>query len=373
MKKLWVLSGLVVLLVLFYLFLPLPAAPAGGRGGGGVRGGGGAASRAAGGTRAAPRPNQNQAARMNQNMNRTPSMSRPPVSRPPANARRQAPPSQLPPSRQQPPVQRMPVQQRPTYSNQARARAETRQFSQGLRTMQGNTPRKMQPPKNFNHTFQNQIRNNAQASSKVAGNVRQRFPHSRNWFTERFFDTHRSYDFFRDGRANWWWAPAWGTVATWFPWGWSYPYYYYYPGYVDYGYPPASDLYLQLQGEALSEPPPAANGGVVQTDAGEWMPLGVFAAGVSEADAAYSNFFVQLAVNNAGDIAGTYYNAATDESHPLGGNVDQKTQQAIWKVSDNPNSPVMMTGLYNLTQEMTPVQVYFANEVQEWVLVRIKQ
>jgi hypothetical protein len=231
----------------------------------------------------------------------------------------------------------------------------------------------MQQPKNFNSTLQNQIRSNAQASSLVGNHIKQRYPDSNRWFNDRFFDTHGSYGFFGQAQANWWGAAGWTSVASWLPWDWQSPYYYYYPGYSDTEYPPASDLYLQLQAEALAQPAQGSIQGPIQTDEGSWLALGVFAVGASEQDASYTNFFIQLAVDNSGDLAGTFYNAFTDEAHPLGGYVDKGTQQAVWKISDNPNSPVMMTGIYNLTQDMTPVQVYFENEVQQWVLVRVNK
>jgi hypothetical protein len=216
-----------------------------------------------------------------------------------------------------------------------------------------------------------------QASNLVGNNVRGRFPESGRWFNDRFFDNHRSYDFFRQPGANWWGAASWGAVASWLPWGWQDPYYYY-PEYTasDYGYPPASDLYLQLTAEeAASSAGPSQNAAqeVVTSTEGAWMPLGVFAAGVSAKDAAYSNFFIQLAVDKNGDIAGTFYNAALDESQPITGSIDQTTQQVVWKISDKPSSPVMMTGLYNLTQDTTEMQVAFADDVQSWVLVRVNQ
>lgn len=104
----------------------------------------------------------------------------------------------------------------------------------------------------------------------------------------------------------------------------------------------------------------------------EWMPLGVFAAGETYTEAAYSSMFVQLALNKSGQIAGTYYNTATNEVHDLDGEVNEYTQEAVWKVSDNPNSPTMITGLYNLTQDVAIVQVLFTNgRNQNWTLVRI--
>src|SRR5262249_24871982 len=107
---------------------------------------------------------------------------------------------------------------------------------------------------------------------------------------------------------------------------------------------------------------------------GDWMPLGVFPAAKTATQAAYSNMYVQLALNRNGDVSGTYYNASTDKAVELVGSVDSETQQATWQISDNPNSPTMVAGLYNLTQDVAPVQVVFPNNSQQnWVLVRIEQ
>jgi len=343
----------------------------GGRGGGG-RGGGGSRGRAPS-SRPAARPTpqparraQNVPSRPSQNINRTPAMSRPPIQQQaPRNVQRPA----------QRPAQQAAARPRPTVANQAAARNETRQFSQQLRNVQGNAPRQMDRPQNFTSTLQNQTRNGVIAANHARNTVRQRYPDSGRWFNDRFFDSHRSYDFLGHPGANWWAAATWGSVASWLPYGWQDPYYYYYPGYSEFGYPPSSDLYVQLTEQALgsSYQSTPSYEGVVTTDAGSWMPLGVFATGVSEQDASYSNFFIQLAVDKSGQLAGTFYNAATDEAQPLAGTVDQTTQQAVWKVSDNPNFPVMMTGLYNLTTDVAEAQVYFADQPQSWVLVRVNK
>ncbi len=106
----------------------------------------------------------------------------------------------------------------------------------------------------------------------------------------------------------------------------------------------------------------------------DWMPLGVFAAGQSPSEASYTSMFVQLALGKDGALAGTYFNSATNEVHDLDGSVDQYTQEAVWKVSDNPDSPTMTTGLYNLTQDASTVQVHFLDgTVQPWTFIRLNK
>ena len=68
--------------------------------------------------------------------------------------------------------------------------------------------------------------------------------------------------------------------------------------------------------------------------------------------------FVQLAINKAGDVAGTYYNASTDQTHPLEGVLEAEAKVVVWKIADNPNSPMMMTGLNNISQDVVPIKVY---------------
>ena len=116
-----------------------------------------------------------------------------------------------------------------------------------------------------------------------------------------------------------------------------------------------------------------ADAGNVNTQIqGDWMPLGVFSAGKTSTEAAYSDMIMQLALKKDGTISGTYYNSTTDIAKPIDGLVDKQTQQAAWTVTDMPGSPFMTTGMFNLTQEVVPVQVHFENgNMQNWVLVRL--
>ncbi|MBS0634030.1 MAG: hypothetical protein JSR37_01025 [Verrucomicrobia bacterium] len=275
------------------------------------------------------------AARPNPNINRTPAMSRPPVNRPIETQRPAAQPIQARP--------------RPTIANQAQVRNEIREFRQQ------NVPQRIQRPQNFGTTVQSKTENARQVSRLADNSIRGRYPEANRWFKDRFFETHPTYDFFCHPGVNWWRAAGWASVANWLPYGWYEPYYYT----TGYEYVPMESQY-QTPVDSI-----------IATEHGEWMPLGVFAAGVSEKDAAFSNFFLQLALDKSGNIAGTFYNAALDQTQALAGTVDPKTQQAIWKVSDSPTSPTMVTGLYNLTQDATDVEVYFGDEAQTWTLLRI--
>jgi hypothetical protein len=132
------------------------------------------------------------------------------------------------------------------------------------------------------------------------------------------------------------------------------------------------DYYLQAQqlaetGDTLLESaPPDADR--LETD---WMPLGSFA--VSNETDGEPTTFVQLAVNKQGVIAGSYFNSVTDETLPVTGAIDPKTQRAAWYVGDN-RKTVFETGAYNLTSSETQVLVHFApDQTQTWLLVRMEQ
>jgi hypothetical protein len=89
----------------------------------------------------------------------------------------------------------------------------------------------------------------------------------------------------------------------------------------------------------------------------EWQPLGVFAM-VGEGETNATNIF-QLAVNKEGVIRGEYYNALTDETSPVAGAVDKKTQRAAWAVVDR-KFPVYEAGIVNLTKDETSMLVHFS-------------
>ena len=106
-------------------------------------------------------------------------------------------------------------------------------------------------------------------------------------------------------------------------------------------------------------------------DDAEWMPLGTFAM-VREKDTDPS-MYLQLAVSKEGIITGTYYNTISDSAQPLEGHVDQESQRAAWWIGDKKNS-ILETGIYNLTQDETPLLVHFGDQqTQTWLLVRLDE
>src|SRR5262249_21303921 len=81
----------------------------------------------------------------------------------------------------------------------------------------------------------------------------------------------------------------------------------------------------------------------------------------------------QLAVNQAGVIRGNYYDAVADNTLPVYGSVDPKSQRAAWSVGDK-KTVVFETGLNNLTQDQTTVLVHFGTDrTDELLLVRLEE
>lgn len=196
---------------------------------------------------------------------------------------------------------------------------------------------------------------------KVRDHVRRDFHRHHEWFSDSFFYYHNYFPFYYHHDINWWRRPEWIVIVNWLSPGWTYPIYYDYGGY---------QIPLPVDVEPY-QPADTYYASVINSD---WLPLGVFALGMDLDQAAYSTLFIQLAVNRDGDIAGTYYNSSTDQLYPLEGAIINETQQAAWIVADNFDSPLITTGVYNLTQDVVPIQVHFPEgDEQSWVLVRIEQ
>jgi hypothetical protein len=68
------------------------------------------------------------------------------------------------------------------------------------------------------------------------------------------------------------------------------------------------------------------------------------------------------------------YNAITDQTHEIDGYVDKDTQQAAWRLGDIAGSPIVSTGLYNLTKDSTEVAVDFPDGTEQILTyVRLEQ
>lgn len=375
------LNLLMILVILLGIVNPLEAARGGGGRGGGGRAGG---ARAGGGG----------------NFARTPSMSRAvpqqKVSKPTQTPVRQnvSKPTQTPVrqnvSRPTQTQVRQNVQraggQNVGQRNGAATRHEVQQIlQQSPQRQQVRPTQQSQLSKSNLAQLQDKSRTTA---GRVANQVRNNHADSGNWFNGDFNGRHNLSPAYPLAGAALWNAARWGDVSGWLGWGGTYPYYYndssdygYYPS--DYGTTGTSPQMVSTTNQAFQAQPIEPTTEDLQSSygdqgiaaiQGDWMPLGVFAAGKNAQQAAYSNMIVQLAVSRSGEIAGTYYNAATDQAHPLDGVIVQQTQQAAWKMSDKSDSPLVTTGVYNLTQDVVPIQVHFTNNtIQDWTLVRLNQ
>ena len=171
------------------------------------------------------------------------------------------------------------------------------------------------------------------------------------------------------------WA-TWAAVTSWFPWGWSQPQYFYYGDNVYYEgdevyygdtVAATTEEYAQ-QAETLATSAPKV------ADDAEWMTLGVFAMTQDDETAsADPTIFLQLAVTKEGVIAGTVHNTATNKTGEITGMVDKKSQRAAWAVTDK-KSPIMETGIFNLTKDQAPALLHFDDgQTQKWLLVRMEE
>ncbi|WP_459556716.1 hypothetical protein [Lacunimicrobium album] len=118
----------------------------------------------------------------------------------------------------------------------------------------------------------------------------------------------------------------------------------------------------------------ATNAPEVDPASKDWLPLGVFALtqdGQSEGPT--PSLFLQLVVSKDGVISGTFSNKLSGETKTLEGMVDKTSQRVAWCVQGE-TTPIMETGLENLTKETAPALIHFSNgQTQQWLMVRLKE
>lgn len=234
--------------------------------------------------------------------------------------------------------------------------SSTFQQSQAIR--QVNQP-KIDKWQGSKEAFTNIQKKNQSASNQIQHNIVSRHPDVHIFFTDSFFSSHHFRPFFHGSGFSWWVRPYWSGLTVWLGWNQVYPIYY-----DEYG---AS---YQLNRDVYEDTPATSGPSPIQ---GSWYSLGVFAMGKDATQVSYSNLFIQLAIMKNGEIGGTYYNATTDQNQLLKGNVDPLTQQAVWRIADTPDSPIMSTGIYNLTDDLATVKVQLSSgETQMWVLSRVQ-
>lgn len=350
-------KALYFILIMAVSLLLIPVLDA--RGGGG-RGGGGGGGRGGGG---GGRVSQGGGGR---SLQRSPSMSR--TSNPHPVARQAASPR--PTSR--------PVQNRPTGSQlnqRADGRAQTRNEVQNfLQHQQGTRPGE-RAGQVVSRQDQRSIRTPAERHD-FGQNVRREIVRDRvnsgNWFNDNFWNQHNYFPSYYTHDLNWWgWGSAVG-VSSWL--GWQTV-----PVYYDYSY--GNDGYWRPVESGSSQAysnmaQPAESTSTLASSSGEWMPLGVFGLSREGSTGTMTtpNIYMQLALSKQGFITGTYYNATTDQTYEVGGEVDKRTQRAAWKVVEGTNAPFIEAGIYNLTQSEAPARVYFPDgTTQQMLLIRLEE
>jgi hypothetical protein len=184
-----------------------------------------------------------------------------------------------------------------------------------------------------------------------------------HWWGHSDWDDHHHHVDYYPADPWWWWTPAsWDQVTV-----------YVYeqvptePVYVDYGLTNAAVVAVAASAEQPPPPvPPSAEG-----QSSEWLPLGVYA--LVQEEKGDPNMFMQLSVNRQGQISGAYENTLTGNKKPIAGMVDKKTQVVSWRIGEN-RETVCATTLGNLTQDVSPVALYFSPErVENWLLVRLPE
>jgi hypothetical protein len=221
-----------------------------------------------------------------------------------------------------------------------------------------------------NHLLQN--RPKTQEFRQSAGNnIRDRI--DRNDIRDRI-DHHWNH---WDNHHDWWRHTGWSDLALWGPWGWGEPYYYDYYGGVPYVYSestgqytqaPATGGYQQQQQQIKSQ---TADAPSTQQ---EWKPLGTFALSKDGMAASDPNLYLHLSMSKEGDLQGKLLNLITRSEKDVAGIVDPKSQLAAWKMVGDADTPIMETGIYNLTKSETPVQVNFADgRRQNMLMVRVDE
>jgi hypothetical protein len=172
-----------------------------------------------------------------------------------------------------------------------------------------------------------------------------------------------------------WAAADWDMMSDWYGYGDAEPAYYDYGNNVTYQddsvYMDGQDLGTTDEYYQQAQTLASTGGDAKTTDDEQWMPLGVFA--MTHDQHVKANLILQLAVNKDGIIRGNYTATLTDDTKPVQGSVDKKTQRAAWTIGDRTEN-VFETGVYNLTKDEAPMLVHYGKEkTEQWLLVRLNQ
>lgn len=133
------------------------------------------------------------------------------------------------------------------------------------------------------------------------------------------------------------------------------------------GEPAGSAVDYAAQAATLADAGRAANA----TGAQDWQPLGVF--GMVQGSETTAQRIFQLGINKAGVVRGNYYDAVADNTLPVYGSLDAKTQRVAWSIGDK-KDVVFEAGLTNLTQNEATVLVHYGRDrTDQAALVRLEE
>jgi hypothetical protein len=79
---------------------------------------------------------------------------------------------------------------------------------------------------------------------------------------------------------------------------------------------------------------------------------------------------LQLAVDKDGIVSGTMHNQETNQTYAVQGRVDKETQRVAFTIGDS-KDVVLETGVYNLTQQQTPLLAHGDGREETYLLLRL--
>ncbi len=177
----------------------------------------------------------------------------------------------------------------------------------------------------------------------------------------------------------WWGNPGWGYCSNYLGYGGDNGYYYNYgpSGNVVYqngqvvvdGQAVGTDAEYAQSAAELANIDPADLKAVAAAD---WLPLGTFGWAITQ-DEVDPARVIQLAVSKNGLVSGTVHNRTSGNTYMVQGRVDKETQRLAFTIGDDRNT-VLETGIYNLTQDQTPVLCHFGlSQTQTYNFVRLPE
>ena len=174
----------------------------------------------------------------------------------------------------------------------------------------------------------------------------------------------------------WYGNPGWNTFSGFY--GWNSPYFY---DYGPYGNVVYRDNYVyvndQRVGTAADYSASAAELASITPELmnaqHEWVPLGTFSVATNQDDSNPARVAQLAHDNKQGLISGTMFNRESGNLYTVQGKVDPQTQRVAFTVGKDPTA-VFETGLYNLTQEETPVLVHMGStKTETWLFARLPE